>query len=292
MIRISIPATCANIGPGFDVFGMALEFSNSIEIEKSTQFSIFIEGEGKGVLPETEENLAIKALRTIYKGDLNQFSIRFKNKIPLARGLGSSATAIVGGLVAGNLLSGEPYSEEELLKMAIEIEGHPDNVTPAMLGGFTISYKVENAFRSVKIIPPEFYVYLIIPGYKLETERMRSVLPDTYKREDIIYNVARASLVVTAFLNGDISLLKEAISDRIHEPYRGKFIKGYFELRDLLLRDGSGVCAISGSGPTISCFSERDDLDKKLTQYMEDLEISGKLIKTKPSLEGVKIESA
>ncbi len=291
MIKISIPATCANIGPGFDVFGMALEFSNYIEVEKSTQFSISVEGEGKGKLPETEENLAIKALKAVYKGDLNQFSIRFKNNIPLARGLGSSATAIVGGLVAGNLLSGEPYSEEELLKLAIEIEGHPDNVTPAMLGGFTISYKVESNFRSVKIIPPEFYVYLIIPDYELETEKMRSVLPDAYKREDVIYNIARSSLIVTAFLNGDISLLDEALSDRIHEPYRGKFIKGYFEIKNLLSIHKEGACAISGSGPTISCFSERDDLDEKLTKYMRDLGITGKLIKTKPSPEGVRVES-
>ncbi len=291
MIKISIPATCANIGPGFDVFGMALEFSNYIEIKESKKFSLSIEGEGKNVLPENEENLMIKALRSVYKGNLDRFSIHFQNNIPLARGLGSSATAIVGGLVAGNFLSGEPYTIDDLLKMAIEIEGHPDNVTPAMLGGFTISYKVENDFRSVKIVPPAFNVYLVIPDYELKTEEMRKALPSAYNREDVVFSVAHASLVVTAFLNGDFSLLKEALCDKIHEPYRGKFINGYFALRELLLEKDEGICSISGSGPTISCFSERDDLLENLEEYMKELGITGRVIKTRSSVEGVKIES-
>ncbi len=292
MIKISVPATCANIGPGFDIFGMAVEFYNYIWIEESEHFSLSIEGEGKDILPKTKENLMVKALTTVYTESLDNLSIRFQNNIPLARGLGSSATAIVGGLFAGNFLSGEKYSKEELLELAIKIEGHPDNVTPAVLGGFTISYREESKNRSVKIIPPDFDIYLIIPPYVLETEKMRKVLPDTYQREDVIFNMARTSLVTLAVLNGDFSLLKEVLFDRVHEPYRGKFIKGYFELKRILLKENI-ACAISGSGPTISCFSvsKEKDLKAKIKGYMKELNIEGKIIRTSPSIDGVKIET-
>ncbi len=290
MIKVSIPATCANIGPGFDVFGMALDFYNYIWIDERDKFSLEIEGEGRDLLPEDKTNLMIKSLSSVYKGNIDKLSIRFQNNIPLARGLGSSATAIVGGLFAGNELSGRPYSREELLDMAIEIEGHPDNVTPAVLGGFTISYRVDNEIRSVKIIPPDFNIYLVIPDYELETEKMRKALPDLYKREDVVFNVAHASLVTIAFLNGDFSLLQEALLDRVHEPYRGKYIKGYFELRDRVLKNDEGVCVISGSGPTISCFSEKEDMKDRLEMYVNELGIGGRIIKTRPSIEGVRVE--
>ncbi len=290
MIKISVPATCANIGPGFDVFGMALDFYNYIWIDEGDGFSLDIEGEGRALLPKDKTNLMIKSLSSVYKGNIDKLSVRFQNNIPLARGLGSSATAIVGGLFAGNELSGRPYSKEELLNMAIEIEGHPDNVTPAVLGGFTLSYRMGNEIRSVKIVPPDFDIYLVIPNYELETEKMRKALPDTYKREDVVFNVAHASLVTIAFLNGDFSLLKEALSDRIHEPYRGKYIKGYFKLRERVLKNNEGVCVISGSGPTISCFSEREDMKNRLEIYMDELGMEARVVKTRPSTEGVKVE--
>lgn len=292
MIKVSVPATCANIGPGFDVFGMALGLYNYIWIEdESNGFSLEIEGEGADVLPNTSENLMVKAFTSIYKGDLGKFSIRFQNNIPLARGLGSSATAIIGGLFAANTLLGNIYTKEELLERAISIEGHPDNVTPSVLGGFTISYKVGGKYKNIRIDPPDLYVYLIIPDYKLETEKMRRVLPDAYKREDVIYNISRASLVVSAFLRDDFSLLLDALFDKIHEPYRGKFINGYFELKDNLYREGNSICTISGSGPTISCFSKKDNLEDLIKEYIVKYNMKAKIIKTNPSMYGVKVET-
>ena len=289
MIKVKVPATCANIGPGFDVLGLALDLYNEIEVYESSQFSISIQGEGKKILPKNESNLIISSFKKIYRGNINNVKFDIKNNIPLARGLGSSASAIIGGLVLGNILEGEPYTKENLLKLAIEIEGHPDNVTPALFGGLTLSYKINNQYKNIKIVPPKFFVYLIIPDFKLSTASMREVLPNMYEREDIVYNLSRISLLMYSFLSKDFSFIFDALSDKVHEPYRGKFIPGYFKLKEELHKKREAACVISGSGPTIACFSDNSNLESRINIIMDQVGISGRLIKTTPSTMGINI---
>lgn len=262
MAKAIVPATTANLGPGFDVLGLALNLYNAFtveEIEDGLEISILPENSVK--LAQNEKNLVYRAAKRLF--DEVGFKpaglkITIENGVPMGRGLGSSSTAIVGGLAAANVLAKANIPKEEIFVLATELEGHPDNVGPAVFGGFTICYPVDAKFKAARYKPAEnLQPLVLIPDSTLETRRARGVLPQEVKIKDAVFNISRSSLLVSALLVGDAGLLKEAMQDRLHQPYRAPLIPGLLEvIEEIGCISGVGV-ALSGAGPSLICVSER-----------------------------------
>ena len=234
MVKVRVPATTANLGSGFDCLGMALSLYLEIEMEKSEQdFTFEGEGEGAEMLPSGKNNLIYRAaLLVMDKANINPakrgVKIIIKNEIPLARGLGSSAAAIIGGIMAASQLYELNLSREEILQMAFSLEGHLDNIVPALIGGFTISYRDQKGeIKWVKLdIPEDLKAVVGIPSYTLSTEEMRRVLPQQVSLQDAVDNLSKSALLVNALQQSKWELIPEAMQDRLHQPFRLPFIKG------------------------------------------------------------------
>lgn len=256
-IKLRVPATTANLGPGFDSLGLALGLYNVLEVEEWGEEGLHIDihGEGKETLPRDETNVVAVALRRVYERcgrPCPGLRIRQDNRIPLTRGLGSSAAARVGGLAAANHLAGANLSATELLTLATELEGHPDNVVPALVGGFTVSILHEGRVAYLRAEPPpELRAILAVPDFELPTELARSVLPDTYSRADAVHNLGHAALVAACLLKGEWDLLPVAMEDRLHQPYRLPLIPGGTDVFRAAREAGALGVAISGAGPTL-----------------------------------------
>jgi homoserine kinase len=259
-----VPATAANLGPGFDSLGLALALHNTVEAWPDDAEPHLVEGEGADTLPRDSQNLVRRAMTAVAeraRASLPPVSVRQVNAIPLARGLGSSSAAIVGGCVAANELLGRPLSQDDLLSVAVAIEGHPDNVAPALLGGLTVCYaKGQGAgcLRLDPVSPPRAIV--AIPDYEVETEQARRALPASVPRIDAVLNVGHAGAVVAAFATGRYEALRAAMEDRLHQPYRAHLVHGMDEAIRAALEAGALGACLSGSGPTIIAFAhERED---------------------------------
>ncbi|TGE32138.1 homoserine kinase [Desulfosporosinus sp. Sb-LF] len=255
MIRVKIPATSANLGPGFDCLGLALQLYNSITIETDRPFQISLTGSYCNGIPANENNLIWKTMCHFW--ELIHFptpsvALTFENHIPPARGLGSSSAAIVGGLVAANTLAGSPYSKYELLQVANSIEGHPDNVTPALYGGVTLSVPIEGGILPrVLGLLPNLKAVVIIPDTVLNTEKARGILPPQVPRSDAVFNISHVGLLIEAFIREDYALLKEGMRDALHQNQRAALIPGLLETLEAALQAGAYGSALSGSGPTL-----------------------------------------
>jgi homoserine kinase len=264
VIKVCVPATSANLGPGFDVLGMALAIYNYFSIEE-IESGVKIE-----ISPDNDSGLATNERNLVYRSAIRLFDeagyryaglrIIIENVVPVGRGLGSSSTAIVGGLIAANELCGKPLEKDDIFNLATEIEGHPDNVAPAIYGGFTICYENETGFKAVSQAPASsIKPVLIIPGTKLETRKARGVLPDKLSMKDAIFNISRTALVTSAIINGSAGLLKDAMEDKLHQPYRAPLVPGLMEIIEEVSEiPGMGV-ALSGAGPSILCLTGRND---------------------------------
>jgi len=256
-IKLQVPATTANLGPGFDSLGLALGLYNVLEVEERAGEGLHIDirGEGEETLPRDETNVVAVALRRVYERcgrPCPGLRIRQDNRIPLTRGLGSSAAARVGGLAAGNYLAGANLSATELLTLATELEGHPDNVVPALVGGFTVSILHEGQVAYLRTEPPAaLKAILAVPDFELSTELARSVLPKTYSRAEAVYNLGHAALVVACLLKGEFDLLPMAMEDRLHQPYRLPLIPGGPDVFRAAREAGALGAAISGAGPAL-----------------------------------------
>ncbi|HHW44215.1 MAG TPA: homoserine kinase, partial [Desulfotomaculum sp.] len=231
MVRVQVPATTANMGPGFDCLGMALKLYNTVEMVRTgAGLSIEVHGEGAFDIARDESNVVYRAALRLFKQvncDPGGLRIRLINNIPVARGLGSSASAIVGGLIAANILAGSRLSHRELLSLAAAVEGHPDNVAPAMLGGIIISTLVEGEVRYLKIDPPPgLKVAVAIPDFPLSTRSAREVLPQQVSMADAVFNLGRVALLVAAMQQGRLEFLSTAMEDRLHQPYRSTLVPG------------------------------------------------------------------
>ncbi len=262
-IKIRVPGTSANCGPGFDCLGVSCTIYNDIELTllHEPDLQIFVEGEGAENIPTDDRNLAWKSIRTLlcrckaetdYKGAV----IRMKNGVPLSRGLGSSAAAIVGALKAANVLLGNPLDRRELLKIATDIEGHPDNVAPAIFGGFTVSLvheDVPECFSFVPRIPLRLVV--AVPDFFLSTKAARGALPLEVPLKDAVFNVGRAALLVGALIKGNAVFLRNAFDDALHQPYREKLIPGMYEVFRSAKEAGALGVAMSGAGPCIIAYA-------------------------------------
>ena len=264
IVTVKVPATTANLGPGFDCIGAALTLYNQFKFSPLTSndkpFQILVSGAGAGALSTGADNLLYQSFVRLYEylgKRVPPVQIDILMEVPLARGLGSSATAIVGGLVAANVLAGEPLDKTEVMQQAIALEGHPDNVVPALLGGCRLA-ATNNANWEICDIPwhPNIIPVIAIPDFELSTAEARRVLPNNYSRADAIFNAAHLGLLVRGLETGKGDWLRTALQDRIHQPYRKTLIPGYDAVRKAALDAGALEMVISGAGPTLLALVE------------------------------------
>ena len=256
-VTISVPATTANLGVGFDCLGAALSMANEFQfavVDTNTKLKIVVSGEEAQKVGTGEGNLVyhsfLKLYQRIEKTPPN-LEITINLGVPLSRGLGSSATAIIGGLMGANSLAGNPLTKTEIMHMAIAIEGHPDNVVPALLGSCLLS--VEEEKWQISSIPwhQDIVPVVAIPNFELSTNKARSVLPTEYSRSDAIFNISRMGLLVRGLDTNNGEWLKTALADKLHQPYRQQLIPGYLEVRLSAIDAGAYGVVISGAGPTL-----------------------------------------
>lgn len=259
-ITVSVPATTANLGPGFDCLGAALSLRNQFTFSPLSpgQSGIVITATGLEAerVSTTADNLVYQTFCQVYER-LGQeppaIQLDIQLHVPLTRGLGSSATAIVGGLVGANQLAGAPFTTDDLLQMAIDLEGHPDNVVPALIGGCRLAATGLQTPWEICEVPWHSTIVPIvaIPDFELSTQAARQVLPPNYSRADAIFNAAHLGLLLRGLETGRVEWLRAALQDRIHQPYRESLIPGYAAVREAALEAGAYGVVISGAGPTL-----------------------------------------
>jgi homoserine kinase len=262
---IQVPASTTNLGAGFDTLGLALQLYLRIEIQLSgtPALHLVLEGEGSNELPADDNNLVYEVMRYVFQGEsfsLPGVSMRIWNEIPVARGLGSSAAAIVAGISCFEALTGVELSPEKFFHYAFAFEKHPDNLTAARYGGFTISCvdEQERVTFSKSAVSPGIKILVVVPEFQLQTEKARAAIPQTLPLHDSVFNVQRSSLTVAALLQGQFHLLRESLRDRLHQPFRAPLIPGFseiLELQDSKFPGLLGIC-LSGAGPSILAFAE------------------------------------
>jgi homoserine kinase len=254
-VTVRVPATTANLGPGYDCMGMALGLSSSLTIERSPSFAISITGEGAASLSKGRDNLVHASALALYKAikkSAPTLRLQCSNAIPLNRGLGSSSAAIVSGLVAANALEGNPLGDDALLQLATAIEGHPDNVAPALLGGLQIV--VKDGARIISTASPVkggLKAVLFIPEMELSTKKARAILPSDVSRANAVYNAGRTALLASAFAQGKWAALRIATQDRLHQPQRQRLMPHMAPLIEAALAAGAHGAFLSGAGPAI-----------------------------------------
>ncbi|MCS7265687.1 MAG: homoserine kinase [Armatimonadetes bacterium] len=276
-VTVQVPATTANLGSGFDAVGVALAWHSFVTLEPYDNLVVEVVGEGEKEIAKNENNIAVKALRTllrqlpedVVKPLSKGFRLRLENRFPITRGLGSSAAARVGVLVAANILLGEPLTLEQILKLATELEGHPDNVAAALFGGIVVAVSSEEGVTCVKFSPPlDFRIALLVPDFALETRKAREVLPSTVSRADAVYNLSRAALLVAALATGQIDRLKVAMQDKLHQPYRQSLMPWLAEVFEAALNAGALGVHLSGAGPTVAAWCEDESKGEAVAKAM------------------------
>ncbi len=291
MIKIRVPATSANLGPGFDCLGLALNIWNEVTFEPADKLTYQVTGEGAEKLNKGTRNLLTKASALLHDTcgkKMYGLKICAHNEIMMSSGLGSSAAAIVAGLFGANEILSRPLNDNELLKLANEMEGHPDNVAPALFGGLVSSVLAGDEIISRRYEIPEFTIVIVKPNADWPTRVARAVLPKSVSRTDAVYNIGRATLVVDALRSGDLELLQKVMDDRIHQPYRLKHIAGGMSAYKTAKR--FGAAALSGAGPSIIVFVAPDKAEQTKAEVMWAFEERGIMTQgliTQPSMMGV-----
>jgi homoserine kinase len=261
MFTLRVPASSANLGPGFDCLGLALDLWNEVSVARDgDQFIHEVEGEGAEVLNGTSSDLLRQAFLHAYRAQGSRpppgIKIRARNGIPMSSGLGSSAAAILAGLCGANELLGEPLEKQDVLRLATELEGHPDNAAAALFGGLVVSVTDGDQILTRRFDIPPITAVIVTPAADWPTRTARAVLPASVSRADAVHNIGRAVLVVEGLRSGDLELLQRAMDDRLHQPYRLPQIPG----AELARRAGReyGAAALSGAGPSIIAFVPRE----------------------------------
>lgn len=262
-VTVKAPASSANLGPGFDVLGLAVALYNTIElVEGGPGLELVVTGEGEGVLDRLpDKNLAVTTIDKFYK-DLGRsrppLRIRMDNRVPLARGLGSSAATIVAALAAANELSGAGLSKDRLFDLAVDIESHADNVAAAVYGGLTIVYRRGASFQVRRLDPAAgIGIVVMVPDTSLSTAKARAALPDQVSREAAVFNVGRTALLIEALLSGDLSAAGAGLEDALHQPWRRSLIDDFDVVTQAALEAGAVGAFISGAGPTVAALYDR-----------------------------------
>jgi homoserine kinase len=294
VVRFKVPASSANLGPGFDSLALALNLYDEFEMRLCEGIKIFIQGEGEKEIVKDENNLIVQAIKHLFWQAGKPFGgieIKLKKNIPLTKGLGSSSVAIVAGLFGANELLNRPFKKEELFNFASHIEGHPDSVAASFFGGFTIAWREEGHAKAVSLPPPRrLSIVLGIPDFQIYTIRARAILPAVWPKEDVVYSLSRTALLTASLLSQKYDWLKHACQDRLHEPYRAQLIPGYQSLRNKALQAGALGIAISGSGPSVLAFAQKnlDKIKKIMVDSFKEHKIKCKTLILKPSPFGVK----
>jgi len=302
MIKIRVPATTANLGSGFDCLGLALKLYLNLEIEE-TENSLVIEYQGEGAekfsLKKKEETLIWKSINLVLKKthkDIHKKGLKIKvlNKIPITRGLGSSASAIIGGIVGAARLYGIDLTNQEMLGLALSLEGHMDNIVPALIGGLTLAYKTgQGEIKWARIKTPlDLRIVLAVPEFTLNTKEMRKVLPQKVTLSQAIFNLSRSALLVNALQNSDWEVLVEAMEDKLHQPYRTPFIPGIEDIFSQIKKTGLAGVALSGSGPSIVSLTKKGR-EETISTIMKDTflkaGINCRILVLEADLEGTKL---
>ena len=278
-VSVKVPASSANIGPGFDCLGMALPLYNTITIEETvlpgTGIEINLISEEETIddmvfdnIPRDENNIIYKAVEMLYNSigqEPSELRINIQSQIPITRGLGSSSSIVVGGLLAANKLLGSPADEAALLAIATEVEGHPDNVAPAILGGVVLATQEDDGTITYSKLqwPDEWDITVCIPDFELSTEIARSVLPKDVPMQDAVYNAKHLAMLIQALNTKDAKLMKSALKDRLHQQYREKLVPGMRDIMEAFKHeDGVLGVVLSGAGPSMLVISHKYDLDK------------------------------
>ena len=281
-VSVKVPATIANVGPGFDCLGLALPLYNTVTIEETV-----LPGTGVEInvlvnenvtdefslehVPMDENSIIYKAVELLYNSigqSPSELKITIHSEIPIARGLGSSAAVIVGGLIAANELLGRPADEAALLSIATEVEGHPDNVTPAIVGGLTMASMEDDGSIIYKKLdwPNDWILTVCVPEYELPTEISRSVLPKEVPYADAVFNAQRMAMFVQAVNTHDAELMKSALKDKLHQPYRMNLVPGLEKIMENLKHEENVLgCVLSGAGPSILIISLKNNIDRMKT---------------------------
>ena len=283
-VRVRVPATSANLGPGFDALGLALGLHNEVILEEADEVSVSVEGEGAGRLDGDATNVVARGVALGFEVAGRPFRggrLRCVNRIPLNRGLGSSAAAWVGGLLAANALLGEPLDRDALVTAAARAEGHPDNVAAAVLGGLTVSCADGARVIAVSLpVPREIAWVVLLPETESSTREARAVLPDSVPRADAVFNVQRVSLLLAALGAGRPDLLDLAMQDRLHQPYRQRLFPWMETVAAAGRRAGALGCVLSGAGPSMlaAVRGRGDDVARAMERALREAGIAGRAL--------------
>lgn len=288
MYRIKAPASTSNLSAGFDVLGLALDIYNCFKVESGDKDTLINVEERYN----NEDNLFLRAyhLGTEHLGIHDHIKAEFSYDVPIERGLGSSSTLIVGGLMAASVLHENRLDKDEIFQLASKMEGHPDNAAPCIYGGFTASSIVEDKFYTHHLeIDKSYHFTVFIPDFAVSTAKARSILPAQYERSAIVRNTSKAIYLIEALRNGDMELLKRCYDEDVHEPYRQSLISEFTELKELFEKDCDGVLFISGSGSTCFGISKRS-ISKNLEEKIGKLEHEWQIKEVNVDYKGVSVD--
>ncbi|MPQ31597.1 homoserine kinase [Clostridium estertheticum] len=294
MFEIKVPATSANMGPGLDTLGVAFKLYNRFIVEE-IESGLEIFGCNKEFA--NNNNLVYDSMLKTFKKlqkDPKGVRLTFKTEIPVSGGLGSSATCILAGVTAANRLCGDILTKQEVLNYACEIEGHPDNITPAMIGGMTVSIMNEGANHYNKIpINGSIKFCALIPKLQLSTKSSRAVLPETIPFKDAVYNVGMVSMLIVSLVNGDYEGVKLACKDKLHQPYRMGLIRNYSQISSFVKESEALGVFLSGAGPTIMVMLKKDDsnTEGKLKEFLKGISGSWETLNLEIDEDGLNIEN-
>jgi homoserine kinase len=275
-VIVKVPASTANLGPGFDSLGMALSLYAWVSMNASKETRITLVGDQMDGVPTDKSNLVYEVAQAVFlKAGIQQpeLEISIRSDIPLTRGLGSSAAAIVGALVAANALIGNKLSEDELFQMATSLEKHPDNVGASLFGGIIAAAWDGARAEYVRMDPPAGMEILVaIPEFELSTKKARNVLPEQISLSDAVFNVSHSSLLTAALATGRLDLLRHAMRDKLHQPYRAALIPGMSTILQEATEQGALGAVLSGAGPTLLLLVESVDPRKEqLVDFIKDV---------------------
>ena len=298
LIRVKAPATTANMGPGYDCLGLALDVWNTLEVEvlKGGEPVVEVTGEGADELGTGRDNLIYRAMEFLFQDvgeDMPAVRINCDNAIPIARGMGSSAAAIAGGLVAANYLCSQEYTANDLLEMAATIEGHPDNVAAAVLGGMQLVIMDQtdegNRLYTVPLnVPPELHAVVFVPQVRISTKDARAVLPEKVSMADAVHNMGRVGLLVAAMATNHPEYLTVATQDRIHQPYRQPLFPAMKVIFQAALDAGAMGVFLSGSGSTVLALTKGREMTVayEMAEAARQASVEGNVSVTQPTVRG------
>lgn len=300
-IKVKSPASSANLGPCFDCAGIALPLYNIVKTKKTNDGKIVVIIDEKGDVRRfevDEKNIIFQSFKKFHEKINTQmigYEVNVETEIPIARGLGSSASVIAGALIGANELNGKPLNEHDLINIAASIEGHPDNTTPALTGGFVVASIEDDGtvlYEKIKWCD-DWKISVCIPDYKLLTELARSVLPKEINFKDAVYNIQKSAQLITAITNGNEDIMRSALKDRIHQPYREKLIPGMVDIIEKLREEQNVLgCVLSGAGPTLAVITKGDNIDnvKQIVHKIwYDLDIKYQIMTFDPTNQGATV---